>query len=316
MRLFSWLQHKWFVCIALTILSSCRGAAQDHASQVEQTCGATHLWQCATDVLHDQAGIWTSPFRLRAGDTAWLLPFAAASGLAIAYDSEALQQLGTDKNRIDTSHNIARFGSPEVTAGAGVGMYAIGLLTHRDKLNETGRLSAEAVLDASIVAQGLKFATNRDRPNEGERTGEFWPSGTKDYSLSGSFPSGHAAASWAFARVIAEEYRGILPRVAAYGFATAISISRVTGRDHFPSDALVGSGLGFLVGGYVYHHHSSLQPRRSGLVLHPVMDARMHTYGAGLEVTPSEFSSWMGHLHVTTHDVGSGGESHSATPIE
>jgi membrane-associated phospholipid phosphatase len=71
-------------------------------------------------------------------------------------------------------------------------------------MHETGRLGAEAVIDASLVVEGLKLGTNRERPNEGKGQGRFWPHGTRSYELDGSFPSGHAAASWALARVIAK----------------------------------------------------------------------------------------------------------------
>src|SRR6185312_4198418 len=266
------------LCVLLLILSP---AALTQTQGRNDTCGAKHLKQCALDIWHDQAGIWTSPLRLHAADAEWLLPFAGATTLAVYNDRQALRELGHNQNSIDTSHSISQFGSPEVTIGAGVGLYALGLLSKNDKLGETGRLGAEAVADASVVAEGIKLATNRDRPDQGERTGEFWPSGTKGYSTNGSFPSGHATASWALARVIAEEYRGFLPRLAAYGFATAVSVTRVTGRDHFPSDTLVGGGIGYLIGGYVYRHHSAANSENY-LNIHPMIDARTRSYGPGV----------------------------------
>jgi membrane-associated phospholipid phosphatase len=41
-----------------------------------------------------------------------------------------------------------------------------------------------------------------------------------------------------------------------YGGATTVSVSRVLAREHFPSDVLVGSTFGWLIGGYVLHHRS------------------------------------------------------------
>ena len=41
-----------------------------------------------------------------------------------------------------------------------------------------------------------------------------------------------------------------------YTLAATVSVSRVMARQHFPSDALLGSTMGYLVGGYVYNHHS------------------------------------------------------------
>jgi membrane-associated phospholipid phosphatase len=44
----------------------------------------------------------------------------------------------------------------------------------------------------------------------------------------------------------------------SYGFATAVSLARVGGLNHFPSDVLVGAALGELIGEYVVHHHAKL----------------------------------------------------------
>jgi len=93
--------------------------------------------------------------------------------------------------------------------------------THNEHLAETERLGAEAVADASILVEGLKLATNRERPNEGIGQGGFWPHGTCSYGLDGAFPSGHAAASFALARAIASEYPSKPIQVAAYAFALA-----------------------------------------------------------------------------------------------
>jgi membrane-associated phospholipid phosphatase len=98
-------------------------------------------------------------------------------------------------------------------------------------------LGAEAVIDATLVAEGLKLATNRERPDEGNGTGGFWAHGTRTFS--DSFPSGHAIGSWAVARVIASEYPNKPTQIGVYAFATAISVSRVTSGEHLPSDALV-----------------------------------------------------------------------------
>ena len=88
---------------------------------------------------------------------------------------------------------------------------------------------------------------------------EFWPDG-KSYPGGDSFPSGHSAAAFAFAHVVASEYPGWKVKLAVYGLAAATAFARVGGREHFPSDAVVGSAIGYLVGGYVFHLH---RPGRS-----------------------------------------------------
>src|SRR5260370_9555177 len=184
-------------------------------------CGPAHLGRCLKDLALDQAGIWTSPIRLQSRDALWLVPFAGATAVAIHYDARAQQELGIDQSRIDTSNNVSLLGSSYATLAEGGALYAVGRLTHNDHLAETGRLGTEAVIDANVVAEALKAATNRERPDARNGTGGFWPQATRKFS--DSFQSGHAISSWALARVIASEYPNTLTQFGCYSFATATS---------------------------------------------------------------------------------------------
>ena len=261
--------------------------AQQQPSKHSAICGVAHLGQCLKDIGHDQAGIWTSPLRIAPRDAIWLVPFAAGTGVALHYDAQAQQNLGIVKSRIDASNIVSGFGSPYATLGGAAGLYFLGLGTHSEHLAETGRLGAEAVIDSLLVVEALKLATNRERPNEGNGQGGFWPHGTRSYELDGSFPSGHAAESFALARVIASEYPSKPVQVAAYAFALAISASRVTARQHFPSDVLVGGTFGYLIGGYVVRHHAA-QNVDSGFSFMPVVDLSTHTFGANIALRPDQ----------------------------
>jgi Capsule assembly protein Wzi/PAP2 superfamily len=70
-----------------------------------------------------------------------------------------------------------------------------------------------------------------------------------------SFPSNHAVAAWSVASVVAHEYPGLLTKILAYGLAGAVSASRVTAKQHFPSDVFFGSAIGWFVGEQVYRAH-------------------------------------------------------------
>ncbi len=265
-------------------------SSDDHQQPSTQSviCGVTHLGQCLKDIGHDQAGIWTSPLRISPRDAFWLVPFAAGTGVALHYDAQAQQNLGIDNSRIDASNIVSGFGSPYATLGGAAGLYFLGLRTHNEHLAETGRLGAEAVVDSLLVVEALKLATNRERPNEGNGQGGFWPHGSRSYELDGSFPSGHAAESFALARVIASEYPSKPVQIAAYAFALAISASRVTARQHFPSDVLVGGTFGYLIGGYVVRHHAA-EGVDSGFSFVPVVDVSTHTFGANIALRPDQF---------------------------
>lgn len=260
---------------------------QEQPSTQSVICGVKHLGQCLKDIGHDQAGIWTSPLRIAPRDAIWLVPFAAGTGVALHYDAQAQQSLDVDKSRIDTSNTISAFGSPYATLGGAAGLYFLGLGTNNQHLAETGRLGAEAVVDSLLVVEALKLATNRERPNEGNGQGGFWPHGTRSYELDGSFPSGHAAESFALARVIAFKYPSKPVQIAAYAFALAISASRVTARQHFPSDVLVGGTFGYLIGGYVVRHHAAGN-EESTLFIAPIMEQSTRTFGLRVDIVPNE----------------------------
>ena len=243
---------------------------------------------CVDDVLHDQRGIWTAPAHLRGRKLLWLIPFAAATSLAFVYDVRAMNALGPSGTRVRVSNDFTYLGSAYTLVPAAGLTYLFGKLDHKEGPRETGMLALESLADAGLVVEALKLATNRQRPYVPPGTGKFWPDDTDVYSFSSSFPSGHAAASFAFARVIVEETPGHpWLHVALYGLATGVAIARVTGENHFPSDALVGSVIGYSIGGYVYHHHSAFYaPKTKSVRIGPLYSPATASYGVAVSLTP------------------------------
>lgn len=244
--------------------------------------------RCFGDVFRDQAGIWTAPARLRGRKLLWLLPFAAATTLAFEYDVKAMNALGPSPTRVRVSNDFTYVGSGYTLVSAAGLTYLLGKLEHKERPRETGMLALESLADAGLVVEALKLATNRQRPYVPPGTGKFWPDDTDIYSFSSSFPSGHAAASFAVARVIVEETPGHpWAHVLLYGLATGVAIARVTGENHFPSDALVGSVVGYSIGGYVYHHHSAFYtPKTKSLRIEPLYNPATASYGVTLSIQP------------------------------
>lgn len=168
-------------------------------------------------------------------------------------------------------------------------MYLLGSTTHSTRLKHAGLLGAEAVVDAAILTEGLKLVTNRDRPYQGDGTGKFWPHGTQSYKLDTSMPSGHAAAAWALARVMSSEFSD-KPwlKLLCYGAASTVSASRVLSRDHFPSDVVVGTAFGYLVGGYVVRHRSDEYSDSLSYSVNPIFESSSHSYGVAVHVEVPE----------------------------
>lgn len=238
-----------FVLTVVLLSSAC--VAQEETS----SCDFRQPLHCVVDVAHDQVGIWTSPAHIKGHDLLWLVPFVAATGVAIHYDARAMRQLGSDPNTISTAKSVSNWGAIYIPLGTvGVG-YLVGVKRHDNHLRRTAMLAGEAIGDALILDEGLKYLTMRERPDVGEGNGEFWPHGFAGYTNGRSFPSGHSIVAWSFAHVIAEEYPHWWTSLAVYSLAGSVSLTRVLARQHFPSDVIVGSTFGYLVGGYVYRHH-------------------------------------------------------------
>ncbi len=198
-------------------------------------------------LLHDQVGMWTSPFKIRLPDATWLVPLGGFAAALFATDSDLSRHLSNDPNTLTRYRHISDYGAYSMAGGA-AGLYFLGLVTHNRHERETGFLSGEAAIDALVAVEALKDATGRERPYQDNANGRFWKGGA-------SFPSEHAAGAWAIAGVFAHEYPSPFVKFLSYGMATVISASRINAKQHFPSDVLVGAAIGYLTSAYVYRKH-------------------------------------------------------------
>jgi hypothetical protein len=199
------------------------------------------------DFVHDQKAIWTSPAHLRLVDADWFLPLGMATAGMLATDTETSKHLSNSPTRIKYSNDLSNYGIASMAAVGG-GLYLWGHITHDDHKRETGLLAGEAAVNSLAVTYAVKYATGRERPLQDNYQGDFWQGGD-------SFSSEHAAAAWSIASVIAHEYPSPYVKLLVYGLATAVSASRVDAKQHFPSDVLVGSAIGWFVGEEVYRRH-------------------------------------------------------------
>jgi membrane-associated phospholipid phosphatase len=62
--------------------------------------------------------------------------------------------------------------------------------------------------------------------------------------------------AWSVAGVVAGEYPSKWVQLGAYSLASSVSVMRVLGQEHFPTDVLVGGAAGWLIGHYVFKKHS------------------------------------------------------------
>ena len=208
-------------------------------------------WPFMKHLAEDQKTFWTTPLRWRERDAKAILPFVGFTGALMVGDSWISKQLPDSPGAIDRSRTFSNYTLYSLVGGTGA-MYLWGHITKDDHKRETGLLAAEAAINSTGVVFALKGISGRERPYQGV-SGAFFSGG-------GSFPSEHAAMAWSIASVVAHEYPGWLPKLLAYGAATGISVTRVTGKEHFSSDVLIGSAIGWYMGRQIFRarHDRSL----------------------------------------------------------
>ena len=198
-------------------------------------------------LLHDQIGMWTSPARFKLSDATWLVPAGGFAAALFATDSSVSRHLSNNPSTLNTYRHVSDYGTYSMVGGA-AGIYLLGLTSQNAHQRETGLLSGESTIDGLAVVELLKYATGRQRPSQDNGDGKFFKGGT-------SFPSEHAEISWAIAGMFAHEYPSPFLKFLAYGAATAISATRITAKQHFPSDVFVGAAIGYLTSEFVYRRH-------------------------------------------------------------
>lgn len=200
------------------------------------------------NLFKDQMNFWTTPFHMTTRDWQWTVPLAFVGAGLLASDTTIEKHVPTSPTTVSHAVTASNAGLGAL-AGIGGGMFLLGHYSSNDQMRETGILSGEAGIDALLDTEVFKYAFGRERPFTGDGRGRFFQGGV-------SFPSEHASISWAIASVIAHEYPGPLTQFLAYGLAAGVGAARLVGHQHFATDVLVGSALGWYTGRQVFRAHS------------------------------------------------------------
>lgn len=122
-------------------------------------------------------------------------------------------------------------GQEWVLGSAALATYLIARATDHPKLSAVGGDMMQAQVVAGATTFVLKHAIGRPRPDGESR----------------SFPSGHAAGTFAAATVVQRHY-GLRSAIPAYTLAVLISGARMQANSHYATDLIVGATVGILAG--------------------------------------------------------------------
>lgn len=177
----------------------------------------------------------------------WLRPASLAIGAVLVSalaDKPVDRQMKKYQGK-KTVRGLNTYGNalPYALVGAAGAAFALG----DQRMSNTGLISLQSIGVATGFTLAGKYAVGRARPEE-ERGS--WSRVGDGYSRSdASFPSGHAAVSFAAITPFAKEYDA--PWL--YGVAALGSAGRVAGRKHWVSDTVAGSVIGYAVGSWLWH---------------------------------------------------------------
>jgi membrane-associated phospholipid phosphatase len=245
-------------------------AAGESARRAAETGDRLTLKEAGREFLSDAGRIWSSPARIKAKNILPLVGLAAATAFLIASDEsirDGVQSFAGKHAWVgDVGPVFTEMGGLAGFATAGA-FFGAGLIFKDTRARDTGYLAANAILQSFLIDSFLKGMTGRQRPfiAAGE---DHWagPSGFFKRFEKGqgsyytSFPSGHAAAAFSLATVIALQYRhrAWVP-VVAYTVAAGVGLSRMTLDRHWASDVAVGAVVGHLVARLVVRNHERRQ---------------------------------------------------------
>ena len=152
------------------------------------------------------------------------------------------------------------------------GMYAAGLLTGNEKMQEAGILTVKAVVESYVVSHiVLKTLVARHRParplgvyGETDRDSQYpFVHSPLDFfnfhvpylhsdAYGTGFPSYHATMFFAFASVNAKVFEN---KWIPYGLATTALLYDIRGHNHWVSELVAGAVIGEFIGKVVYENY-------------------------------------------------------------
>jgi hypothetical protein len=166
---------------------------------------------------------------------------AVGGGLALA-----VHPVDDNLNRGLVGNNFAEkfftpgevLGQLPTLLGSATAVYVVGRVRDQPKVSHMGMDLIQSIAVSGGLTQALKVATRRERPDGSSRN---------------SFPSGHAASTFAFATAL-ERHLGWKGAVPAYVFSSYVAISRMPANRHWFSDVVFGSAVGIIAGRTVTRH--------------------------------------------------------------
>ncbi len=195
----------------------------------------------------------SSFFKFKPSTQIGLAESAALIGAGYSIDINvhdfAQKNISSFNNKLFSIDNV--YGNGYTLIGIG-GLYGYGILFNNEGVRKLGLQTIEAVGYAGIITTVLKSIVGRSRPYANEGKARFRPFNV--HAAYTSFPSGHSTVSWAVSTVLANNTDNIYLKILCYAASTLVVGARIYHNDHWLSDTITGSAIGYFVGNFVTNH--------------------------------------------------------------
>ena len=156
------------------------------------------------------------------------------------------------------------YGSGYTFVGIG-GLYGYGLLFRNETVRKIGLQTIEAVGYSGIITSIVKSIAGRSRPYTNDGKAKFHPI---DFSAAHtSLPSGHSTTAFAVSAVLANNTNSQYLKIFYYSASTLVSCARLYHNDHWFSDVIAGSLLGYFTGNCVSNKESMQKSADNGILI-------------------------------------------------
>lgn len=176
---------------------------------------------------------------------------AALGGAVHPADTRVVRSLSSSSQAETALDAGATLGGGFVQFGIAGAVYLSGITTHHQGAAELGSALLQAQAVEGLTTQALKYAVGRSRPDGGRY----------------SFPSGHTSSAFATADILLQRF-GWRAGAVAYAAAGYVAASRLSERQHYPSDVVFGAAVGIASARTVQHAVRTRSLQISPVALH------------------------------------------------
>jgi membrane-associated phospholipid phosphatase len=147
------------------------------------------------------------------------------------------------------------YGSPLFTVPASLLTLGAGAALGDDDVRDTGLMMGELLLSALLVQQPVRIAVGRARPYMDEGHLSFRPfTFGNDYA---SFISGHSWSAFGISNIVARQIDEPWAWVGFYSLASITALSRLYSDNHWLTDVVLGSVLGYVLSTAIWEAETS-----------------------------------------------------------